>query len=383
MITSEYEYMKSILNDTKLYNFMLSMSNNSMEQPRLIVDILDLLCESNPLHNTISDGNKAALVRMLRRYYMGFGDLFLINDYVTKYIRAAKTSIYYMELFDDVRIATVKEIEDGAVGLIERVTYPLGEDKYRLLNLLEWTLRGKLSFYRESGYSYKYSNENRALAETVYDLVTRAANSMMDLVVWGESDFSSDIKTLKKCEKYRYPTYAADEVKSQFTIRQIVYYISNNLSRAGNTEDAKEALYLIARCKKDRRFQLTPMNKSFLRRFYNKIKENNGEYSEDVIEPTEKEPDNQLKIDCERILEGAKSGVIESNDFALKIIDTLRRFNYKGCSTKQYKFIQVALEKIDAQQSKAVEAEKTIEPAKIDSGDSMLDISNALGSGLF
>ncbi|MCL4417389.1 MAG: hypothetical protein M1365_11945, partial [Actinobacteria bacterium] len=106
-----------------------------------------------------------------------------------------------------------------------------------------------------------------------------------------------------------------------------------------------------------------------------------------ISKPTVIEEDNKLKNECEELIQGKNDKLISADLFVFKIITTLEKINYKSCSKKQYDIILEALTKL-RKEKKSIENKKEIEHTKIISdidaeiyGDSLLDMSNALGDG--
>ena len=383
----KYKRLESLIgNNSDLMKGFRSITNN-VEGIYIIKEIANFLEDGNPLLNHITDNNKKALASLAVRYYMACVDVTLTHNKAEKLVESARQEIYTILAPEGLRVATIYEVENGSLGLIAEESYPLGEEKYKLLNLMLWANTGRLRYYSKAGYSYNYES-GVGLADNIYEMVDRASDSLIKLLEWAENreEFNRDINKIKTLsrKKYKYPEYAADEVKADITIKQLVFYLDRNLPRGSKDERVREALHLIIRSKKDRRFKMSPVEISFLREVYQDLRSGVIEESTDDEEvDEEKKP---LQVECERLKEGRDKGLIDGGHFAFKIINTLEKYNYNKCSQKQYEIIRDALNKLNTEEQLREQQQKEEATPIIDDVDALidgdiLDISNALGGG--
>ena len=343
---------------------------NNVKQSYLINEIVDFLSDSSPLLNTISDKNKVAVVSLMSKYYNSCSTTFLIDTNVLKMLPHSYRDIYKTEAASGIRVSTKREVEEGAIGLVHTVEYPLGEDKYKALNMLAWTITGKLSYYRNAGYSYRYDKET-GLVDSIYDMALRASSTLQYMMDWvGGEEFDRDMEILKAMskKKYTYPEYAPDEILSTPSKKQVAYYVRCNIPRKSNNQQYRKALGIALKDDK----KITPAETSMLRGVYLELLHNG--YKEDISE------DNTIKQECEYLLQARDSGKIDSTEFVFKIIDSLNKSKYRYCTDKQYKIIREAPAKVN----RVIDTEDTSQVDEVEYNDefgSILDISDALGSG--
>ena len=362
---------------------------NNVSGSKLLSDIIAFLDDDNMYMKNVSDKNKISLVSLMKQYYIACGDLFIVDSKLDKLVAVAKQEIYSIEATSGVRIATKSEVENGATGLVVTEKCLLTLEKYKLLNLLMWTITGRLSYFRQAGFEYKYDKET-GLTDTIYDLIVRSGADIKNMINWVEKkrEFDSDIHSLKqalKSGKYKYPDYAADEVKVDITIKQLLFYLSNNLPRKSTNQRYRDALYLVIKEQENKYFKLTPGNISFMRGVYSELSSGAGK-----ADSTDDETNSALRDECENLLKGKSAGLIKGDHFAFTIISTLQRYNYSKCTKKQYDIIREATLKIsdkgaeDKETKEAFEASQVIFDIDAEiAGVSLVDISNALGSGKF
>lgn len=349
---------------------------NNVRQSYMLNEIGDFISDTSPLLRSISDKNKIALVSLMKKYYDSTSITFLTDTNVLKQIKNASRDIYSIKAASGIRIATKREVEEGAIGLIKKTEYIIGEEKYKLLHLLGWTITGHLSYYREAGYEYKYSKEY-GLEDNIYDMILRASQGIQSMMDWVSSEsFDRDmsiIKTQAK-DKYVYPEYAPDEIYSSPSVKQLVYYIKCNIQKGSKNERCRKALYLALKNDKQR----TPEDISYLREVYTDVV--NGRLIENKVEE-----DSELKEHCQTLLKAKQDGLLNENEFVFKIIGSVEKYGYSKCSEKQYKIIIEALNKLEKAKQK-IELENQYDNNMIEEDNefgSILDMSDKLGSGNF
>lgn len=335
-----FEKLHSLIGDNKLWLNFISIMNN-VTGSSLIEGIGELLRDNSYYYDKINDRNKVSLVSFVRRYYIDCADFLIERGSIKKLVKASKRVIYKINARNGLRVATKYEVENGVEGLLEYIEYPIGEEKYRLLNLLLWTIEGRLRYYREAGYDYNYSDR---LEDSIYDLIVRSADGLVKLLNWIEDKetFTKDMEKLNSLIRlgdYKYPEYAEDEVKTSLSIKQLIYYLDNNIPKQSKDKDMKYALHLVLKVKDKKRNILSPLEVSFLRGIYRKLIQNNLR-SENIKNDT-------LQKECEDILRAREEGLIDGNHFVFKIINTLKSNDYKKCSLKQHNIIRDALNIIE------------------------------------
>ena len=381
-IELKYNQIAGIVGIEQYEEFLDVIEDSKMQ---LIKDLAIQLSDEKIGLMGLNDRNKGALARLVIQYGRNMEPV--INDTkvnVDRMANGARRYIYRMDAVNGIRIATNTEIEDGALGLIEEVKYTISEENFRLVKLMAWTVHGR---HRDliDGVG-KYVDKNLPL----YEKIIVSANDLIKLFNWVSQpvqyleDRDKLLKMNKVIEEYKYPDYAYDEVKSEYSPRQLVYYLDKNLPRGSSDKDTRRALNLVINFKKTKYFRLGPMEKQLLRKEYEKAIK---------VVKKEEETGSQLKDDCEKLLKARKDGLVDKNHFAFKIIETLRGFGYSRCSEKQYDIIRDALLKVKEAKElnqtffKEDQLGQLLDKGKgmdneIITGDDLLDISNDLGAGV-
>lgn len=385
-----FNKMNELLGDNKqLGSFIVNISGGKFETPFLMSKTVELLSDQSPYVNLISDANKLSLAKMLKTYFDNCWGIFIEDIKLDNILKFGKMELYKVEAPNGLRYATVNEIAQGVIGLVAENIYPANEVNYKRLSLLQWTFSGSNYYFREAGYSLTY--ENGAARETLYDMIQLCKNELNELLTWvNTKEYENSLKTIKKMKSkgFKYASYEKDEIEESISIKQLIYNIDKTFPRNSDDMEYRRAIALVIKAKQNFK-NLSPLDISFLRRVY-------------VKKALDRTPINkvneQLKAECETLLNARYSGKIDQNHFAYKIITTLKNKNYESCSDKQYKIISDALSLIN-KNDKADKKDSTLEKdfgihgTILDdediekslgdfSGETLADISDAIGSGL-
>lgn len=385
---SNYSRIERILGENKGLQTSFVAINNKTEHCKLLEDLYLFLDDVNPLSKSIQDNKIVEIVEFIKAFYLKCGNTFLFEeeDY-EKIFNGAKRVIYGINAPLGFRIATQKEVDYGVIGLVQKEEYLISEDKYKLLALLNWTLTGRLRYYKLAGYEYNYDT-NSGLVDTIYELIERSYGSMIYMLEWvGGATFDAEIKALKKVikgSKYKYPEYAEDEVTTTITPKQIVYYLEKNLPRNSSNINYRRAIAIILSGRNDAS-KLDPVAISFLRGVYEELTTGMANLVgtgrvEELIE------NNPIKDKCLELLKARDAGYIEKGEFVFKIVDTLVRCNFNKCSRKQLDIIDKAIKTVKDNKEKVdgnTEEENNLDIMADTFVDNILDMSNSLGVGDF
>ena len=335
--------------DIKSISLIKNIASNSIESGFLMKETTRLLMDSNILSNSIKDSNKIALAKMLSTYFDTCYDEVIKVKGLEQLVKFAKLENYKVESLNGLRYATTNEITQGVRGLKAEIQYPLGEDIYKKLCLLAWTVSGNNYFYKEAGFNVEY--ENGKVKTTVYDMIVTTATSLIELFDWikNKKEFKEYIKTLRAIKKngggHKYSTYAEDEITEEISLKQLVYFINKEFEKGSNDKEYRLALHLAIKGKKNLQY-LTPMEICFMRVQYDR-------HLEEYKTNTKLINTNfELKNKCERLLEARKCRKINQDHFAFKIIKTLGSNGYKSCSQKQLAIIDSALQEYEKELKK-------------------------------
>ena len=385
---NKYKIISKLLDDdSELLSAFVAIKNN-VTGSKLLEELIEFLGDDNLKTANIHDNNKVSLVSLMRKYFLSCGDTFMTDDInLEKLVDAAKQDIYHISAPLGFRVATSQEVENGVRGLVAVERFNIDEEKYKLLNLLLWTITGRLRYYSRSGHRYNYESDV-GLTDNIYEMIARSAESLNKMMRWvgNKTEFNRDMQVLKNAakNKYRYPEYAEDEITEDITIKQLLFYLDGNLPRGSDNQTFREAISLVIKHKNNKYFKLSPDNISRLREAYDELTSNPTS-----VENSIEDEESHLKEECERLLRGRDMGMITGSHFAFKIISTLKKFNYRSCSSKQYEIIQDALGKLSVAEHEKEQMEDLEKHTKIIdvdeelAGGSLVDISNALGDGDF
>lgn len=363
---------KLFTNDADEFDRFVSIVSN-IENSELITFASNYLSDTNISVHNISSEMKIDLVKLINSYYDSCSDLILFDDIdLEKLFNASVEDIYYVNASDGLRVATVKEVENGVLGLTIMKNYTIGVDKHRLLALLLWTITGNVKYFRSAGFDY----EHKIINNINYGMIKIAYAELQDMIKWVSSkNFKDDtikLKSVIKRGKYKYPDFAYDEIKANMTVKQLMYYLGKNLPRKSDDKNVKRAWHLILSVQNGRKYKLSPMDISLLRSLSANLNSLNR-------------TNDKLKRECEEILKAGQDGIISTNSFVFKIINTLKANEYKKVSTKQYNIIKDALDRIQsAKQNQKITESRIDELDDTDEDDdlSLVAISDNLGNGV-
>lgn len=340
----KFERLESLIGeeDKQVLAIVNSVKLDILEFPYIVSETVRLLDDDCVLNKQISDYNMKALARLLKMYSMDCWDIFMVGDNLSSLLKSGRVEIYYVEAARGTRRATEGEIEQGVKELTMEYAYPAGEKEYKMLNLLNWTFTGKNRYFVDAGYKLNYSKDGSVL-QTSYQLIEMAANDIMDMFKWisVHDNYEGAIKKIKKFKngkKYRHASYAEDEIEADINIKQLLHTMDKSMPRGSSVPEYRKAISLVI---KSKRYKLEPIEISFLRKVYDI-------YTKDVAQRAEMDKaDNavrqKLKEDCEYLLSQRYSGKISDQHFAYKIIETLKKSDYKKCSAKQKMILDDAL----------------------------------------
>lgn len=371
-----------IKDDVKLTSFITNISSGYLDIPYIMEETLKVLDDDSPMFNLISESNKKALCIMMDMYFTDCWALYIEDTPLDKLLQYGKIEVYKVEAANGLRYATINEVAQGIKGLIGEYIYPAGEDEYKKLCLLYWTFTGKSYYYRQAGFELNYNN-NGKVTTPFYLMVQNCALQLKELFKWVsmKDEVAKAIKKMDKMKKnkgYKYASFEKDEITEDVTIKQLVYNIYKIFPRNSPNVEYRKALALALKYYKDKK-QLSPLEISMLRETYDKhaIDKNRNQQIDDGSSA-------ELKETCELLLRERYSGKIDSNDFAYKIIETLKKNNYNKCSIKQYEFLDKALKLINRDTKEEKEENNKTEVISDTEIDSSLEsLSDAIGNGLF
>lgn len=314
---------------------------NNLSGAYLVDEVIKVLDDSSPLNVHIDINKKKYLIELLLRYSKSCGIVYMVENNLESYMDSLKKNIYSIDAINGVRIATKNEVEDGVRGLIANETKALSDEKIKQLNLLMWTVTGRLKYYSRAGFKYRYSEQN-GLEDTIVEMIDKCKEKLENMILWvsDRCTFDNDISTVKKFKKnkYKYPTYAVDEIKETLSKKQILYYLQENLNNNRDIDGYKKAIALVLKSN-NKYFKIEPLDMSFLRNMYYKL---NDRIIDKKIIGGDLE-NKEVKDKCETLIWAKDMGYISRDHFVFKIITTIKSKSYSYCSNKQMNIIDEAL----------------------------------------
>jgi len=320
-----------------------------------------LLSNDNTQLETISDKNVLGLVNLLLKFNESLGNIVLDNEKIERTIEKMERPFFKMRVSGRVRVATAREVNDGATGLFSETKYALADDKKRkALWLLAWAASGNDYYYYKIGKGFN----KEVVYMKLYSQISNATEELAYLLNWAEDpSFMVDLGVVKRFakDKYTYPDYEVDEVIDELTRKQVLYMLDEEIPRGTENKEYRRALALIIKEKTNKYYTIPPNEVAELRELYKKVVENKPKA---LRESNSKlEMDKKLKNDCEYLISARDAGVIQPGEFVFKIIGTLRERGYvTKVSEKQYKIIKEALEKVGDR----LRSEKLVRTPEID-----------------
>lgn len=370
--------LKLIEDNEKLRASIQNISNLPYELPYLMSQSLMLLDDNN--YGRLKDAELKSICYMLDMYFGACFYEFAENSNLSNLLNFGKIEIYKVQAPKGLRYATENEVLHGIKGLIPEYIYPVGEEVYKMLCLLQWTFCGKPYYFRQVGFNLHYSADGNVI-DTFWDLLQLSANNIKSLIDWiKNNNLEKALKILNKRKRagaYKYAQYESDEIEESITVKQLVYNIIHSFPRNSTNIEYRKALAMALAKSKNNKI-LSPYEISQLRKIYDDFALDTDRSK--TLGQSGYGGRNILKEECELIQKSRQSGIIDPNDFVFKIISTLEKQRYQKCSPKQYKFIEEALNKINGPQE-VIEETTVISEDEIDA--SLEDMYDALGSGLF
>lgn len=398
-------YKLSEVIDSKRMKEIQIINSVETNRPWLVSLILYHLSDDNPNFSMYETTKVDELASLLIRYYNCSWNVFfdVANGSLDleKLLQHTSQDRYLIEGDDWSRVATKKEVEeaiyedyedyrdDNSYSIVKLVNKPIlkiEEKDVRFLNTLVWTFTGRWRYYIRAGFKCEYNGNKLKEPEIKY--VTNILNVLNRVCELLENpsyldDIITNIKKIKKAGAYKYPEFANDEVIP----REKVVFVVNQLSKLlpKNKSNIQYKAYKILSANKNTPIsRYSTEDKLTIRQAYIETKHGitGGEKEDKEIE--------EVKTLCDKIRQGSIDGIINYNDFAMKIVRTISANGYRRCSIKQKNILVEAVNRIEIK-SKTNEQIETVEKmteannTKDSTGGifSIAGISDLLGRGMF
>ena len=371
-----FDKLFEIVKDEDIQKTITAFSSETLEKPYLMEETFKLLNDDSVMFNMMTDSHKIALCNMLK-YYIDVCYLLPDKINVVDIIEYGEIEIYKILAKDGLRYATEKEVAQGVRGLIPETIYPAGEEEFRNLAILDWSIRGFTYGLRKAGIELDYDKDGKVL-NTHLEILDLCAERLVAMICWLRDTKKAEkaIKILRKMKRqkgYKYAKFAPDELNEIITVRQLIESADKVLKRNSDDKDERYGVHLVIKAKNNE-YKLTPYEISKLRDIYDKIasrgvpKTVTGDYSE-------------VRRMCDKLKFGRNKGDIDRNIFVFKIIETLDKYHYKKVTEKQLAIIKEAYDKYFENQENIEEA--TTSEVIDDGFMDISSISDAIGDGLW
>lgn len=372
------EVNKLLGNKTNTKNIISQMSSMGEQAPFIVKEIVMMLADNSVYSGIIPDNYKIALAIMLQMYFNTCFDYFGEGSKLSKTFDYASIITYKVNAPDGLRFATTNEIKDGVENLIGETVYPGGEDTYKNLALLMWTLTGNNFYYKKAGYKLQYDSEFKVIT-TTYEMITESCEHLKQMMEWvNTSSFEKSLRIINKIKKshgYKYADYEKDEIHEQISIKQLISTLDKVVPRGSDNPDYRKAIALIIKTNKNDK-KLEPLEIAYLRKVYREIVSNNNKKISNAV-------DNTLKEKCEYLIDAKNRGLVDPKHFAFVIISTISKYGYKKASDKQMTIINEAYNIASNAEKKESEKGKSEVISDDEIDNTLASISNAIGQGLF
>lgn len=370
----EFNRIKGSLDQSDII-LLDNLGNGGMENPALISSILELI-DSDEFIDCIGNEKALSLFRLLREYFNSCFSIYIDGSIgasvLEKLLEYTENTVYYVNSTNGERVATVNEVNSGVEQLIQKKIPAIDDNIAKYLNLLMWTFTGRVRYYGRAGLKYTY--EDNKLKESFYQLVIRAGSILREMVDWisigGNYDRAiAALKISKKSSKYKYPSFATDEITCTYSPKQIYYFCKKSLVNGVYTETQREArrvLYLM----ETRGYKPSPYDIANMRKAYSEVLHGNPyDYSNITNE--------EARNICIRL---DNAGLQDrNNNFAMKVVSTIKRTG--KVSDKQLLVLRSAIAELDRKNSSN---DKRVTDNIKDNEDELSELfqlSDALGSG--
>jgi len=368
---------------SELYNTFKNITSDKIEKTDLMNNVLNILSDQSPYSN-LGDDTKHKLVLALKTHFdLVWFIVYVNNTKIDRLINGMYEDIYYINAYNGVRVATQSEVENGVVSLIEKRRWVLGErgeDIYKQFNIMMWSITGRLKYYTAAGLTYTW--DEGGLVETYFQLLSKSTPVMTELynLLKEKGEFDRIVTILNKSirqGKFKYPNFAVDEVTTNLSVKQLIFNANKTLWNY--KDDFSDSKRLLMRIKKDTKFKPTPLDISKLREDYEKATSVSFQSKAKSVDTKLDGKQLDVKNKCETIEKAISDGKLKRNDWGGKIAETLKKYNYKFCSEKQYNILVDTISKLEEQNKTET---KIITDVDIpDTMDDVYDVLDALGKG--
>ena len=335
---------KGLSYEKQFFNFIDEYPGDDV--PYICKEIAKLL-DDNGCYYMISDEYKVNLSQLARVSLDKLFDPDGSKIVLDKVIPYGKIETYKVSAAYGLRPATENEVKNGVEALIPEYVYPAGQETYEMLCLMYWALTGRSWYFRQAGYELSYNKTTGKVENTIVEMVDACILKFIEMLkfVSDYDKYEKAIKIIKKSKRngFKYADYAKDEIKEEISVKQLVKNIDEKFPRKSENKDFRRAIALVIKTNvKNER--LTPMEIAEMRRIYRVFTSDRKNYEKKKVNEATKEQ-------CEIILKN--KALLGVDHFVYKIIGTFQKHNYiVQPSEKQQKFIDEALEKIEAEQMK-------------------------------
>ena len=236
-------------------------------------------------------------------------------------IQNSKQEVVYMHAKNGDRLATKIEADNKGLNTFIKYKYALGEDKYKLIYLLNWCINGDETSYKESGTDGL--NSNNILK------IEKSAKNIKSLMAWiNDINFEVEILELLNLKGVQYLDSANDEDTTEFNISEFLIDLQDKLYTADISSDSIYPLALdIIQTYKRYNKTLSEKQLRILKIAYNKL-------NKTYIEYDTSENDSDIVKKAKYIVKLHESGKL-SNKYSVEVSIANSIIQYKRATEKQ------------------------------------------------
>lgn len=374
--TLSFEYISLYLTDEERANFdnILAMGNYSW----LVEELIYTLSDSNPGIAVSLPEKIIKLTNLTTRLHRAMWSPVFDRDNeefdFEKMVQYTEQTRYVINAAFGERVATESEINEAifqivageVIHLENKPAVKIDDSEKAFILMVTWALTGYWRYYKAIGLeiSFKPSGE---VAESIGSVVlrqTKLFDRFCELLENQEyyNGVLDKLRKIKKLGKYKYPGFAQDEVKPDIPISFVINQVVKLMPRYKRGTVYKAYRILESGGKLSTGRELSVENKILLRKALIELKQpgtidkTDSEISSKNLESEERIA--ETKKLCDFIRAGVADGIYSQNEFPIKIVGTLSKRNYRGCSDKQRKFLVEAVNIISFRRKGAEQADQ-------------------------
>ena len=178
-----YTEIEKLIDNQEMRNKFSNIKDENTVRTYLMVELLKLIADDSPYVGITAGDRQKLLLALMAHYDLVWDKHVIDNVNMDRLIKWSRDTIYYVDAFKGNRVATEKEVENGVVGLKPKTVWLFGdadgEEIYKQLNIMQWSINGRLRYYKEAGFEYTWKDNGPV--ETFFELFLNSSKTMSGL----------------------------------------------------------------------------------------------------------------------------------------------------------------------------------------------------------